>query len=71
MLITLYYETFTFRPPLCKELELYEALNSLSVHLKVSYYPEITDDKMVFFFPFRVPCLRSASILWAAPFLYL
>ncbi len=33
-----YYKTFTFRPPLCKKLELYEAPNSPSVRLKVSYY---------------------------------
>ncbi len=29
---------FTFRPPLCKQLELYDALNSPSLRLKVSYY---------------------------------
>ncbi len=28
----------TFRPPLCKKLELYEPANSPSGHLKVSYY---------------------------------
>ncbi len=30
--------TFTFRPPLCYKLELYDAPNSPIARLKVSYY---------------------------------
>ncbi len=61
---TVFYETFTSRPPLCKKLDLYDARNSPSVRLKVSYYHHFLSKQKLQTtergFPF-VPRIRSAK----------